>query len=382
MRKYIYLDDEPVSNVRGIKRTVEREIDNLDIDHKHPLPYEAQIEQLKITSTSSNLDGLILDLRLDILYKDDDKSIDKANYRAATLAQEIRTRATEGEMPAYPIVLWSTEPKLRKSYDPDDTSHDLFDLKCVKVDFELEEYAKSVAYKLVALVDGYKFITSLRNSVSTQPHNYLGFENKPVFLDDRIYVHLRNQQGALPTHEYARFLVREMLETAGPLVDRNHLAARLGIDLDQSAGFDQLVDKLFADAAYSGPFSSGWPAWWFALVDDSWRKLSSVPGPLRNLPAQQRVDFLKSISGISELVADKNSWDNERTTFWTICQATLKPLDPRDGYLISKQPKFPWQDREYVSFDAVLTKAIDDKKIKIDVLEEDRFKRTRAKLGV
>lgn len=382
MSRYIYLDDEPSTRVGGYRRAVQSEAYGLSIVHEHPKPYENQIQALAAAHKAGNLDGLILDLRLDLMHENDDPEKDKANYRAATLAQEIRTRATEGDMPSYPIVLWSTNEKLRKSYDTDDTSHDLFDLKSVKDDILDEGSAKYIAEKLVALAEGYKSVTALRKTKPDELFIYLGFNKKPIFLDERIYIHLRSQDGPLPTHEYARFIVRELLETAGPLVDKDALAARLGIDLKQSPGFDQLVETLFADAGYKGPFNGGWPNWWFAIVEEIWRNLPGCPGALRNLAAEKRVEFLKQTTGISEITDAKVAFANERTTFWTVCQATLRPLDPRDGYLIDKQPKYPWQDREYVSFYALLNRANVAKKIKIDALEEDRFKRAKTKMGL
>lgn len=384
MSNYLYLDDEPKTTVNAYIRAVQTEVEGLGIAHLHPKPYDAQIKALVIASNSGELDGLILDLRLDQFYKDADPEKEKADYRAATLAQEIRTRATEDDIRAFPIVLWSTEPKLRKSYDADDTSHDLFDLKSVKVDIEDPKQARRIAKKLLALVTGYEKISRLRLLPSTLPFNYLGFDTEPIFLDSRIYVNLISLPRVLPTHEYSRFVIRELLENAGPLVNEWILAARLGIDLgenqEKSPGFSEVVEKLFSSATYSGPFSEGWPNWWFALIEQAWRELPNCPGSLRSTPAEIRVEFLKKVSGITTIVAATPELPSERSTFWTVCHATFRPIDPRDGYLIDKQPKYQWQDREYVSFSAILNKEIDSKKIRIDALEEERYKRTKSKL--
>ncbi len=386
MSTYLYLDDEPKAAVNAYIRAVQTEVTGLTIRHAHPKPYHEEIDEIvsasKDASEINKLDGLILDLRLDLLYQDDDTTQDKANYRAATLAQEIRTRATEGDIPPFPIVLWSTNAKLRKSYDADDTSHNLFDLKSVKADIEEPAQARRVAKQLLSLVTGYARISRLRKSASTAPFEYLGFSAEPVFLDSRIYANLVSSPEPLPAHEYARFIIRELLESAGPLVNEWILAARLGIDLEKSPGFQEVVEKLFSNAAYNGPFGEGWPNWWFALVEDAWRTLPNCPGLLRSTPAEARVDLLKQVTGVTTIVAAAPALLSERATFWTICHATLRPLDPRDGYLIDKQPKYQWQDREYVSFSAILNKEAESKKIRIDALEQERYKRTKSKLSV
>lgn len=385
MSTYLYLDDEPKSTVNAYVRAVQEKIKELVITHVHPKPYDVQIKELASACNSGSLDGLILDLRLDQFYQDADPEKDKADYRAATLAQEIRTRATEGTIRAFPIVLWSTEPKLRKSYDVDDTSHDLFDLKAVKADIEEPGQAWRIGKQLLALVTGYERIVKLRQSPSKLPFNYLGFNQEPAFLDSRVYANLMGSPEPLPAHEYARFIIRELLENAGPLVNEWTLAARLGIDLgenqEKSPGFLAVVEKLFPNATYTGPFGEGWPNWWFALVEEAWRLLPNCPGALRSTPAQTRVEFLKKTTGIDDIVAAIPTMPNERATFWAVCHATLKPLDPRDGYLIDKQPKYQWQDREYVSFSAILNKEIESKKIRIDALEQERYNRTKSKLA-
>jgi hypothetical protein len=67
--------------------------------------------------------------------------------------------------------------------------------------------------------------------------------------------------------------------------------------------------------------------------------------------------------------------------FWTVCQASGVPLDPKDGFLIDRQPKFPWQDRAYVSLAALLDGTAKSKGLRIDPLENDRFIRSRTRLN-
>ncbi len=149
MAKYLYLDDEQPAAVRPFLRELRRWRDDLEIEHHAPQPYHDQLPRL----SHETFGGLILDLRLD-QFPSWEKAGGKAEYRATTLAQEIRTRATERKGAfEVPIVLWSTDERLRESYTRDDTGHDLFDLKCVKTDIsDYPAKAEQIADQLASLV--------------------------------------------------------------------------------------------------------------------------------------------------------------------------------------------------------------------------------------
>ena len=376
--KYVYLDDEPADKVRAFAASVKSK--NLDVVHEHPLPYLEQILELKKWQNEGKLDGLILDLRLDNFYKDDNSAIEKANYRAATLAQEIRTRTTENEIPDYPIVLWSTDERLRQSYDRDDTSHDLFDLKAVKGDLADPLYADHISRKLQSLVDGYNLV---RGSIvsGSRPFSFLGFSETPEFLDERVLLSLESTKGYLPVHEYARFILRQLLEMSGPLVNRQVLAARLGLDINESEDFQSLTENLFPDSLYKGAFSYGWPCWWSALINQKLRKLSINDFSFDKASAIQRVEFLIQQTGFQKLKPAQPLLGSKSTSYRTVCVATSLPLDPREGFLIERQPIFPWQDKLYVSLQAILEGDANMKGIRVDLLEQDRLEKAKRKLS-
>ena len=351
-------------------RAVAKHDKSLTINLDHPKQYGMRINEL----FRNDFDGLILDLRLDMYLDKQAEKAYKADYRASTLAQEIRTRAAEhsstmkrgqGE---YPIVLWSTDHRLDTSYNRDHTSHDLFDLLCVKEhivsdDEEIprEKKAPWVAKRLIALADGYDEISAIRNEVGRrkgQFFRFLGFEDAPGFLDDRlikleIFDHRNFYR---PTHEYARFIRKELLETTGPLIDKPTLVARLGIDISRSKDFDLLLAEHFAEAAYSGPFAQGWPRWWAQRVEDVWQELAGKGGNtdfLRPVPAHKRVERLRESTGLKKLFAVSPLAEGGSTRYWVVCQATQRPLDPREGFVLETRKQFPWQADKYVSLHAV-----------------------------
>lgn len=399
-RTFLYLDDEEPEVVRPFIREVERGADGVVIELAHPRPYRDQIDALM----GGKFDGLILDLRLDQYagWKAEGGA-EKADYRASTLAQEIRTRAAENSSTAaergrgeYPIVLWSTDERLDASYARDHTSHDLFDLLCVKghimsddEDVADEKKAPWVAKRLLALAEGYDFIAEVRNDVGRKRGHFfrfLGFETRPDFLDERLADLDPFDQRLLfrPAHEYARFIRRELLDVTGPLIDKVTLAARLGLDLEQSRDADRLIEEHFGDASYSGPFAQGWPRWWAGRIEDVWRSLTgqgaSAPS-LRSLPAFERVGLLREQTGLKRLRAAAPLTEGGSTRYWVACRATGRPLDPRDGFVLDTRKHFPWQGDEYVSLHAVLRGLLRDKDLVLSPSERKRAERARRRVG-
>lgn len=373
---YLYLDDEKPQTVEPYTREVEKHASGLKITLHSPQVYQEQIAQLR----QANFDGIILDLRLDQFVNWEQPEGKRADYRATTLAQEIRTRATEGNFEDCPLVLWSTDAKFKKSFNRDDTGHDLFDLTCIKDDILDERKAKEIAAQLVSLVAGYKQITKIKSEhkrAKDQLYRFLGFNDDVDFLDPRIAASFGTREGPVPVHEYARFLIYDLLKQTGPLIDEGTLAARLGIDVSSSPDFEELRETHFKQAKYKGPFSLGWPRWWTYLVEERWLKLKGNAGPLRSLSASERVAFLQKNFGLKKIVAAKPMAQGYSERFWTVCKATALPLDPRDGLIVQTRNSKVWQDKPYVSLRAALDGTVEELGLKIDPTDRDRLNRAR-----
>ncbi|MDX6500003.1 MAG: hypothetical protein QOG23_3263 [Blastocatellia bacterium] len=374
---YLYLDDENPQTVEPYTREVERHVEGLRISLHPPKSYKERMNALR----QDKFDGVILDLRLDQFVNWEDPEGERADYRATTLAQEIRTRATEGKFKDCPLVLWSTDSRLKASFNRDGTGQDLFDLKCVKDEILVEEKAKEIAERLVSLVSGYKQIDKIKGehrSGRNQLFRFFGFKSDVGFLDPRIAGEFATREGPVPVHEYARFLIFDLLETAGPLIDERTLAARLGVDVDSSNDFQKLKDTYFKQAKYKGPFSSGWPRWWSYLVEERWLKLKGNPGRLRSMPASQRVEILGKALGLKKLVVAKPIKKGYSERFWTVCRATGFPLDPLDGLIVQTRDSRVWQDKPYVSMKAALDGTMEEQGLKIDPTDQERLNRVRV----
>ena len=110
MIKYLYLDDEETTTIKPYSDMVVEHSKELHIDVEHPAAFQ---NNSALINRLEGYQGLILDWRLDEISSKTDKK--KADFRAATLAQEIRTRETEKEIHPMPIVIWSQESKLKIS---------------------------------------------------------------------------------------------------------------------------------------------------------------------------------------------------------------------------------------------------------------------------
>jgi hypothetical protein len=165
-----------------------------------------------------------------------------------------------------------------------------------------------------------------------------------------------------------------------PLIDERILAARLGLDIPASSDFQKLKNSYLESSSYKGPFRMGWPRWWASLVEQWWRSLEDSPGPLRSTPASERVAFLKRVTKLKGLINVKPSEEGYSELFWTTCQVSGCPLDPRDGLIVYVKDYKPWQDKLYVSIGKALSGEMEEKGLTIDPLERERFKQLKARL--
>ncbi len=119
--RFICIDDGKPREIEPLLKTLQdRSKGKITIERKRPAPFE----DLVVTIRQADPDGLILDLRLD---EEADPEGHRARYRGTTLAQDLRTRMSEGDIRSIPIALWSIDWKLKNSFLRDDTVQDLFD---------------------------------------------------------------------------------------------------------------------------------------------------------------------------------------------------------------------------------------------------------------
>lgn len=363
---YTVIEDEDQSAVRPVLDLLAKKAPALRFAVIKPAPFDEQVKQL----VAKIPDGILLDLRLD---QKPGESGRRVQYRAVSLAQELRTRMAEGVLTGFPIALWSIASKFKRSYRPDSTSHDLFDAVYDKS----PDDPSQVASQLVALAEGYRMLRDCADSALTGAlETVLSLEDEEFDkFDPRIGQQFATRQ-KYPSYQYARFILAELFGGPGPLIDEDYLAARLGVDAPASKDWALVIERLKKKGAcFSGPFSSGWSRWWMHRVSAWWATLSDEE--LRRLCAEARVDVLKKKLGLAHLVAAVPIEPGYGTTFWAVCRATSRAIEPADGVQIQEEFRPSWREPQFVSLSAVLSREANQAGISIHPSERPRIREIR-----
>ena len=332
--KFLYIDDASDQVTKGLAERLSSKELGLLVEYKHVSIFDKFNIQDTI-GTISQYQGLILDLRLD------NEPYDGKNFpfTATEFAQHIRTLTTKGELKTdIPIIIFSTEAKLKDIYFKDMTSNNLFDRFIMKT-----QISDLVSKKLYSLANGYKKIAETKDFENLLQTNLKA-------LDERFFSRFKIEE-IIPVHEYAQVILKDLIYVKGFLINEQYLAARLGIDIDKSGDWSS-VKKLFEEAKYTGVFSDGWNRWWMHKIDEIFEKIANTY--LSYLSAKDKVEIFKS-KGIKNIVFPEPIQGNSSYRFWTVCKALEKPLDPIEGFKVytRNEPK-PWQEYEYISLEALL----------------------------
>lgn len=370
--EYLCIDDQQDATIDPL---LNRLSDSSDVAfiRQTPTGLENQLNTIAQQAVSSQgRFGLLLDLRLDV---DADVDGNRVAYRGPTLAQELRTRMAEGNLPSFPIVLWSVNTKFKQSYFSDESSHDLFDAVFGK-DEEVTGQPVEVGRKLASLVRGYEALHAI-GAADALTRLGLGTDGEsPLYMQFAAQYKQLAQQA---THEVAHFLLNDLVGVEGLLVTEGMLAARLGVDIQASGEQWQKANDCLESTKYSGPFSDGWDRWWWYGVEDWWESLSGEQVDLRRATAEERVSFLNHSLGVRLVPADPIE-ATYSTKFSTLCVGLNRPLDPVDGLRVVSRSTLPWQETRYVSIFAALER-IERSRWRLDPLEKERLARIKEERG-
>ena len=359
---YVCLDDE-VTSVKGLIELLERDNKKLSVELRSPVPFDDEIRKL----SKKNIDGLLLDLRLD---KTPNEENNRVNYRALSLAQELRTRMTEKQILSFPIVLWSIDGNFEESYNRDKTGHDLFDFHFSKQ--SINNPNATVAEKMVALSEGYKKINELRSRTLKNIYAAIvDLKDEFDVLDARLANEISSER-SYPTHVFADSVLNDLIRCSGILIDEEHLAARLGVDIKKSKDWNKLKLKFCPDCSYSGVFGKAWERWWMFKVSRKWSELYPKSS-LQRLTAKDRVKILKEKFRLKDLIPIDPVVKEYDTKFWYVCYLTGKPISPVNSVRLSSH-RSEWQDGVYASLDSILKRKHKKDEISLHPFEIERVK--------
>lgn len=357
--RLIVIDDTEATRNSILGRLSDRGIDavSLELD---------EVEELADKIKDAKPDCVLVDFVLTESHR--------VRYRSHVLARVLRDRAIDGTGPEVPIVLYSSAPKFKEFYERDQTSHDLYDYKFDKERMQLDiDAAIRIMDGLAAAYQSLADSNRDRNTLITDLQRPEGLELDPRIGD-------RFASGArYPISELVGYTIRELIEQPYPLVDEALLAARLGLDLGKSPGAATLFAALPATALYCGICSGGFTRWWWQIVD-TW--LDSLCGrSFRVMPAAERVDTLREATKIAGLEPGQPICDTYQTAYWTVCEASHRPVDLTDAFIASNSSRESWHDHRYISLDAALRHAGEDQGVVVDAADEERFSQVRELLG-
>lgn len=363
--KYLYLDDDPQKIVGQIARALSIQ-DALEVEYQPVEQFTSQVEQL--IAKANDYDGLLLDLRLD---QEPGSNGQRAEYTATTLAQFLRTKVYDKEagIKDFPIILCSQQSKIGM-YNADLSSHDLFDYKFPKEDVETR--ATQISNIMISLVRGYRQISESEGDWN----KLLGYDAKKI--DKRMFSRFASRPSTPAAHDYARYIIREILTPTNELIKEPILAARLGQTI-KSVSWPQLRDEIFGPAKYQGVFSESWQRWWQPEVNRIFENLCGAT--ITSLNAEERVGALTVSTNITGLTVAEPIEFNHSTWYWTICEAYQTPLDPTEGFrLLPGHEPLSWQDYDYISLKALLERLHEtdlerplhpEEQERFDIIQED-----------
>ncbi|MCU1082921.1 hypothetical protein [Stenotrophomonas maltophilia] len=322
--KGIYVDDQP-REARIISQRLMS--DGVSIDVMEP---SEDLLALATSIADARPDFVLLDYRLDqFIVSGSNTSV---GYRAAPLAQQLRDRTDEPSTAEFPIVLISSEDKIRKLFRPEKTAHDLFDWKLIKTKVGDAERSPSV---ILGLSRGYSHLKSLEGNF--RDLSVFGLVEEQEFLVDH-----QELQHALEQAEYvhvaARYLLTFVIKRQGILLDRRNLYARLGIS-SASEGIAE-IEALFDAERYDGVFSECRDLWWTELFEARFREYFQVSTNM--ISASDRAARLSEKVGVL-VTGAADTWDGSKgfyPSFACACCGEPTALNHSVACFDSRLPSF------------------------------------------
>jgi hypothetical protein len=359
MNKFFYIDDNPPSLSVGIIE----DLNSMKVVEVVLNEAKAWVDEIEFLQ-SGQYDGLILDWKMSSVVK----------YDAEALASHIRSLVSSGMMKKdVPVLLCSQTPKFKSVFAHDQSIHNLF--LSVYTKDEIANNATQVTIEMNDLAEAFKRI----QANNFKKENLLLAPNKiriDLRLEGEINALLENK---IP-HNLVQFLLSEVINKPGPLINEYILAARLGVDMDKSEDWPNLLTQHLSTFRYNGVLSNGWKRWWAEGLEQWWEAEISTSS-LRSKSAKQRVKLLAEKTGLKNLVHAEKDKSCLGTEFWTVCIATNRPLDLTDGLrIIPKTPILPWQEEQFISPHGLLDGGMEflkNNNLRLNPFEQERWEKIR-----
>ncbi|MBS3668115.1 hypothetical protein [Vreelandella boliviensis] len=277
----------------------------LELKHERPQPVSKHSKAI----FQAEPDLLVLDFRLDLDLGEMDAS---EAYKGSAMAQQLRDQAIHDPSHDFPIVLVSSEEKIRDQFEPDRTSHDLFDKVYAKE--EVTSHREDIRKQMISLCEGYRLLRSKVGAFNLL--DLAGLNDEQDYVLDYQELQLSLSRAVAPHLLSATFL-NLLIGRTGLLLDINEACARLGICRSEGDTITKVLNEY--DLRYSGLFSSGWTRFWAHSLDEL--ALNVFGSRATGIPAEERAEKLSEFLG-AELKPAKSPWTgktNELIAFSCSC---------------------------------------------------------------
>lgn len=266
----------------------------LHLEHERPRPVSQHSKDI----FSRHPDILVLDFRLDL-----DLGDMEANeaYKGSAMAQQLRDLAVSEPHHDFPIVLVSSEQKIREQFVPDRTSHDLFDMVCPKE--EVQDNRAVVRQRLIGLCFGYKHLRERAGNFNLLELTALP-EAEDYAVDFQDIRKAMDRAGA--PHLVAALFLNHLIGRPGPLLEIKDVCARLGVSGDHAPAVFSLLEE--RGMTYNGLFSEGWNRVWAHRLDEFSRRVFG--GKATGIPSGVRAARISEEFQL-ELTPAKSPWTGQ-----------------------------------------------------------------------
>ncbi|EKO3474087.1 hypothetical protein NTH41_002801 [Vibrio fluvialis] len=347
--RYLYIDDDKRDDLEELIDEIEFYAGNqLKIEHKQTRP----MKEIARIFSEGKYDGLLIDQKLDAV----NEYGESAGYWGTSLAQDLKTEMTQGNILHAPIVLLSNEAVYVQYFDKDENAHNLFDFTIGKTAIASSElFARQSSLILLGLADAYRIaLTEVKPNIGREDNIEMLLrpllqwdEHTFKFCDKRFIEHVRSK--IKDVHSVISLILNSLVRSAGMIVTEKMLATRLGVDIDNSQDWEALKEVL-AEGKYKGVFSELKERWWFSKIEDWWYDNNIHSNVLRGLTATERVAAISEFTGLTNLVPISPKYKNGKQSekYWVNCVVSDTPLDPADAILVSKPELMAWEQPLYL----------------------------------
>lgn len=348
MSDWVLVDDQAVPAAAFVDSLRQPE---LDFNVRLLTPGEAR--DLILAGTLAP-DGMLMDVDL--------SDVPGEHGSGPGIAQDVRIKQENDTLPAFPVVRFAYRDKVRRNIGSDASSDDLFDLK-----FDKEYVAREVEgvrSKLRGCESIYKAVVEAKNLNMPQLALFFGLSEDELQAWVPEELALRAAAARADKPHIAAGMIMRLLTQPGPLIDRDLLFVRLGVDPGGTGDYDELLTRL-SSFKYKGAGSEAFCLWWARALEAWWFEAVGAEAPLSSMSIAQRVESLRQVVGsVEPLVMPE---DSPGTRPWRLCVLSLEdeaprcvPVDPAFGVRVSPRSNLPsWADPLYAALGPALERKND-----------------------